>query len=209
MMLWNVAGVADAAVPPAVVRRRPTRIVAPGLPFGRQPRVHVRAERLQAEDQQRIEVVVVRIAQRRRPHHRAGRPALVVVVENLREPLVVQHAVDVLGLGLRRGEEVAVVVVADVLLVEPRQAARALRFSGSGLRMYQSATRSLPSGLACTNRMMHVVEEPHRLVVGAADHLVDHLAELLRAERFGGVQAAVDPDDRLAFLRERARLRRR
>ena len=54
--------------------------------------------------------------------------------------------------------------------------------------------------------MMHVVEEPHRLLVGAADHLVDHLAELLRAERLGGVQAAVDPDDRLAFLRQRARL---
>ena len=51
-----------------------------------------------------------------------------------------------------------------------------------------------------------VVQNPHRLVVGAADHLVDHLAELLRAERFGGVQAAVDPDDGLALFRERAGL---
>ena len=51
-----------------------------------------------------------------------------------------------------------------------------------------------------------VVEEPHRLFVGAAHHLVDHLAELLRAEHFAGVQPAVDPDHRLAVARERARL---
>ena len=117
----EVAGVADAAVPPAVVRaaRRHRRA---RLAFGGEPLVHVRAERLQPEDQQRIEVVVVRIALRRRPDHRAGRAALVMVVEDLRQPLVVEHAVDVLGLRLRRREEVAVVVVADVLLVEPRQA---------------------------------------------------------------------------------------
>ena len=45
-----------------------------------------------------------------------------------------------------------------------------------------------------------------RLGVVAADQLVDRLDQLLRAEHFGGVQAAVDPDDRLAFLRQRARL---
>jgi hypothetical protein len=51
-----------------------------------------------------------------------------------------------------------------------------------------------------------VVQEPHRLLVGAAHHLVDHFAELLGAEHLGGVQAAVDPDDRLSLLRERAGL---
>ena len=40
------------------------------------------------------------------------------VVQELRKPVVVQHAVHVLGLDLRRSEEVAVVVVADVLLVQ-------------------------------------------------------------------------------------------
>ena len=45
-----------------------------------------------------------------------------------------------------------------------------------------------------------------RLRVGAADHLVDPFHQLLRAHRFAGVQAAIDPDDGLAFLRERARL---
>ena len=51
-----------------------------------------------------------------------------------------------------------------------------------------------------------VVEDPQRLGIGPADELVDRLDQLLRAEHLGGVQAAVDPDDRLAFRRERARL---
>ena len=51
-----------------------------------------------------------------------------------------------------------------------------------------------------------LVEEPQRLGVVAADHLVDHLGQLLRAERFVGVQPAVDPDDRFAFPRECPRL---
>ena len=36
-------------------------------------------------------------------------------------------------------------------------------------------------------------------VVVAAGHPLDVLDQLLRAERFVGVQAAVDPDDRLAL----------
>src|SRR5207247_6643318 len=36
---------------------------------------------------------------------------------------------------------------------------------------------------------------------------IDHLAELLGAEDFAGVQAAVDPEQGLSFLRPRARLR--
>ena len=54
-------------------------------------------------------------------------------------------------------------------------------------------------------QLNHVVEESQRLLVGAADHLLDVLEQLLRAERLGGVQPAVDPDDRLAFLRQGAR----
>ena len=51
-----------------------------------------------------------------------------------------------------------------------------------------------------------VVEKPHRLFVGAAHHLVDHLAQLLRTQHFTGVESAVDPHDRLAIARERTRL---
>ena len=52
-----------------------------------------------------------------------------------------------------------------------------------------------------------VVEEARRLGVGPAHELPDGLDELLRAEHLGGVQAAVDPDDRLPVLRQLARLR--
>src|SRR3954467_2459442 len=51
-----------------------------------------------------------------------------------------------------------------------------------------------------------IVENPKRLLVVAADHLIDHLAELLRTEHFGGVGAAVDPNDGFALSRERAGL---
>ena len=51
-----------------------------------------------------------------------------------------------------------------------------------------------------------VVQDAHRLRIGLRVEPVDRLDQLLRAEHFGRVQAAVDPDDRLAFLRELARL---
>ncbi len=51
-----------------------------------------------------------------------------------------------------------------------------------------------------------VAQDAHRLFVVARDELVGGLDELVRAEYFGGVQAAVEPDHRLAFLRERMRL---
>ena len=52
----------------------------------------------------------------------------------------------------------------------------------------------------------HVVQEPHRLRVVPAHHVVDKAHELRRAEHLGGVQAAVDPHDRLALGRERVGL---
>ena len=73
--------------------------------------------------------------------------------------------------------------------------------------MYRSDTRSMPSGFAGVQSMMTSFR--NRFVSSSLqrDHLIDHLEQLLRAEHFARVQAAVDPDDRLAFLRERLRLR--
>jgi hypothetical protein len=67
--------------------------------------------------------------------------------------------------------------------------------------MYQPAIR-----IRVHEQDHRVVEEPHRLFVGAAEHLVDHLAQLLGAEHFAGVQPAIDPHHGLAVARERARL---
>src|SRR5207237_9577259 len=49
-----------------------------------------------------------------------------------------------------------------------------------------------------------VAEDPQRLGIVAANQLIYGLDQLVRAEHFGCVQAAVDPDDRLALLREPA-----
>ena len=66
--------------------------------------------------------------------------------------------------------------------------------------MYQSETRSIPSGFDEHRQQNVVPQESLRLGIVAADHLVDPLNQLLCAEYFAGVQPAVDPDDRLPFL---------
>ena len=72
--------------------------------------------------------------------------------------------------------------------------------------MYQFADQLVAVGVGVHGEDDDVAEEAQRLGVDAADELVDGLDQLLRAEHLVGVQAAVDPDDRLAFGRERARL---
>ena len=70
-----------------------------------------------------VVVVVERIPEGRRKKHGALRSSLVVVVHDLREPLVVEDTVDVLRFRLRGQIKIAVVVMTDVLLVQPRDAA--------------------------------------------------------------------------------------
>ena len=72
--------------------------------------------------------------------------------------------------------------------------------------MYQSETSSMPSGIDVDGEDDHVAQEPHRLGIGLADQLIDGFGQLLRAEHFGGVEAAVDPDHGLAVAGEGARL---
>ena len=53
----------------------------------------------------------------------------------------------------------------------------------------------------------HVTQETTRLIVRTADQLIDGLDQLLCAEYLVSVQPAIDPDDRFALGRQRARLR--
>ena len=161
----------------------------------------MRAERLQAQDEQWIQVVVVRVALRRGPDDRAGGSALVMVVENLRQPVVIEDAVDVFGLGLRRREEVAVVVVADVFLVQARQAGGAAP-QRIGIPHIPVGDEVVAVRVRVDEQDDAVVEEPQGLRVVPADHLIDHLGELLRAERLARVQAAVNPHDCFPLGRE-------
>ncbi len=195
---------AEAAVPPGrVVGARPRRDARLALLV--EARVHRRAHLVEHVHDQRVVEVVERIAERRREHHRAGRARLMVVVDDLREPLAIEHPVDVHRLRLVHHVEVAVVVVPHVLLVQPRQVA--------GAALLRIRVPHVPVGdqlhavgVGVRGQDDHIPEDAHRLLVGLAGELVDGLDQLLGAEHLGGVQAAVDPDHGLAFLRERTRL---
>jgi hypothetical protein len=196
---------AEAAVPPrGVAGSRAAR--DPALPFDREAVVHRRTNEVDADRDERIEVVVEWVAEGRREHHGARGTRLVVIVHDLGIPLAVHLPVHVLGLRLRRAEEITVVVVTDVLLIElrnPRTHPALLR-----VRVFHVPVggKIVPVRIGMDEEHDCVVEEPKRLVVVAAHDLVERLHQLLRAEHLGGVQASVDPHDRLPFLREGAGL---
>ncbi len=164
--------------------------------------MHRCTQRLDTQQHRGVEIVIVWVAERRGVHHGSGRAALVMVVEQLWEPLVIQDAIDVLRLLLRGREELAIVVVADVFLVEARQAHKRAR-PGVAHAHVPVGHQVVAVRIGVHEEGYDVVQKPHRLGVGAAGHLVHHLGELLRAEGFRGVQTTIDPDDGLAFLRQR------
>ncbi len=84
---------------------------------------HERADQVDLADDERVDVRVERLGVRRDEHPGARRSHLVLVEEDLREPVVVEDSADRLRLGLRQLREVPVVVVPDVGVVEPRHPA--------------------------------------------------------------------------------------
>ncbi len=63
----------------------------------------------------------------------------------------------------------------------------------------------MPSGLTVHGQNDDVVQNAQRLGIVAAHHLPDEFHQLLRAQNFRGMQTAIDPNHRLAFMRQRAR----
>ena len=128
-----------------------------------------------------------------------------VVVHDLGEPLLVEDTVHVDRLGLAREVEVAIVVVADVLLVGARESGQ--RAQGRFTFAHVPVRNQFMAIRVGVNRQHnHVAEEPERLSVRSADQLIHGLDELLRAQHLVGMQPAIDPDDGLAFSRQRPRL---
>ena len=83
--------------------------------------MHGGAGHFHTQRNQRIEIVVERIAERRHEDHGSGRTSLVVVVHDLRKPLDEELAIDIGGF-LHVGHiEITVIIVADVFLIKPRQ----------------------------------------------------------------------------------------
>ncbi len=193
-----MAGGAQPAVEPCRIRCARADGGA-GLAFEEESLHHRRADSVDAVDRHGVAIVIGRVAERRAEQHRTRRAGLVVVVNDLRQPLAIHHAVHVLGFGLGVGVKVAVVVVADVFLVQPGQlAGPALRRNLGAIHVVVGA-EVIAVGIGVDEEDDDVVEDAQRLRIIGRDVLVKGLGEHLGAEHFGGVEAAVDPNHGLAF----------
>ena len=180
-----------------------------GLVFLDQALMHGGADGLDLERHERVVVKVEGVAEGRHEDDGARRPGLVVVVHDLRVPLAEEDARDIGRLRHVVHVEVAVVVVADVLGPKARGAlAGAVEdaLGGVGLAHVPLGDEVVSVGIVEDEQRDVVVEEAHRFGVGAGVELVDGLDELGLADGLRGMQAAVDPDDGLAFFGERVGL---
>ncbi len=80
--------------------------------------MHGHSDQLDSQRHKGIEVVVERIAEGRGEQHASGWTRLMLIVNDLRKPFPVEHAVDGFGLRLSNHVEVSVVVMSDILLVQ-------------------------------------------------------------------------------------------
>ena len=106
---------------------------------------------------------------------------------------------------MRVGVEIAVVVVADVFLIEARQSRErsVLRILVAHIPVGDQVHAV---GIGVNKENDDVVENAQRLLIVGIQELVNHLVEHLGAQRFGSVQPAVNPHHRLALGGELARL---
>ncbi len=81
-----------------------------------------------------------------------------------------------------------------------------LRLLGIGLAHVPVRDQLHAVGIGVRGEDDDVVQNAQRFGIVARHHLVDELHQLVRAQHLGGVQAAVDPHHRLAFVRQRVRL---
>ena len=114
----------EAHVAPAGIDRRSDHA---GLAGGFELVAHVRAPPRHLAPHQRIAIGTDRLGVRRDVEARVAAAHLVMIDVGLRHPVAVHQLAEVLRLGQVQREAVAVVVVAGVLLVEPRQAGRFVR----------------------------------------------------------------------------------
>ena len=124
----------------------------------------------------------------------AGGGGLVVVVDDLREPFEVELAAHVRGLAHVVHEKVAVIIVADVFLVEARERVDDA-FGGFGAAQIPRGNEFLAVGVGVGEEDNALVEDAECLGIGAAGEIPQRLDELVGADGLGGVEAAVDPDD--------------
>ncbi len=168
-----------------------------GLAGFLQPHRHVGAEQVGQAEDHGIHFEVERIGLRRDEHARARAAHLVLVEKDLREPLVVEDVVHHPGFLLGEHVEVAVVVVADVVVVEPGHAA-ALE-GGAEVLVVPVDHQYLAVGVdGGDDDHDDVVEPGEQLGVGGGGDVVGEFHRHLGGADFGGVNGAGDQDDGLA-----------
>uniref|UniRef100_A0A0N5A4K1 LigA n=1 Tax=Parastrongyloides trichosuri TaxID=131310 RepID=A0A0N5A4K1_PARTI len=196
----RIVEIGDGALHPVV----PCRIVGPaahgraGLALLDQAAVHGGPDLGQGAHDQRVVVVVEGVAERRHEDHGPRRRRLVVVVDDLREPLAEELPIDVGRLGHGRQVVVAVVIVADVLLIQHRDAV-VLALQRILVAHVPGRNQLPPVRVQRREQDDYVVQDALGLGVLGRQPFIEGGDQGLRRHRLGGVQAAVDPHYGLAF----------
>ena len=163
--------------------------------------MHGHGHAVDADRNQRVVVEVEGITERRDEHDRAGGTHLVMVVDDLRIPFAEHHARQVHRFDGGGHDEVAVVVVADVFVIEAGQADE-----GTFLRIFLAhipVGHELDAvGIGERGEQDDVVKKTPGFLIVAAQILIDRFRQLLGADALAGVQPAVDPEHGFAFLGE-------
>ncbi len=127
--------------------------------------MHGSTHQIELRGDEGIKSVVERIAERGGKHHGSCRPRLMMVIDDLREPLVVQHPVHVRRFRLRREVKIPVVVVADVFLIELRNAGPGASRERIRIAHVPARHQFHPVRIRVHREDDHVVQDPHRLGV--------------------------------------------
>ena len=181
---------ARAAVPPQIVRDAIADAGLAGLLQG--PR-HPLADEVDAAHDAHIDILVDRIDVRRHRQSHAVAALLMHIVEHLRKILAVERRADVAALLLRHHVPVTIVVVADVLVIEPRHRSAFERCAESFLVPVDHHLHAV--GIGGRHERDHDVLERLLQTVSGGQRIRQFHRHLARAD-FTAVQIAVDPDHR-------------
>ena len=195
----EVGGGAETSIPPCGVGSAVLGSHA-GHIQRKEPLHHGGGDEIDPRHHQRVDVVVKRIAEWGGEHDRSGGAGLVVVVHDLREPIAVHDLAHVLGFRLSDRVEVAVIIVADVLLIKSRNSE--ITIFWIGLLHVPVGTELHSVWVSVNKKDDDVIQDSFGFRVVLAHHLIAGFDELLGAEDFAGVQTAIDPDNRLSFERK-------
>ena len=163
----------ETAVPPGGVTRAAAHR-CPGLSFGDEPRMHRCSHQVELHRDQRIEVVVEGVAERRSEDDGPDWSGLVVIVHDLRVPRAEENAVHRLRFRQRCHVRIAIVIVTGVLVIEARQSRRRA-LQSVGVAHIPVGHQLLPVGIGRDQEDDVVAEEAQRLWVGSAHQLICRL----------------------------------